>query len=252
MRPIPAMMTVAVIMAACMGVAIPTTAEAQVRANAQQPRVTAPRQSGRNLPPSGRYVSESGENFIFDRSGQRPLFRFERRTETWVLRATPAPRGDIIYRNDTGDQILRVTPDGGMTLYTVRAPNGTPASMAGSAPTLAVPALGPARLFNLIAQRSALVSRAMGRLIKINLPDVQNEALCVEALMVTTEAVVRMARTPSFERRLSRLNSITIVEGNRSAATYSRGELRIILDSDQGIAGRPSSSRIIRAFGEAT
>ena len=62
--------------------------------------------------------SETGEGFIFDRSGSRPLLRFERREETWVLRPTAAPRGDIIYRNDAGDQVLRVTPGGGMTVYT--------------------------------------------------------------------------------------------------------------------------------------
>ena len=57
---------------------------------------------------------------MFDRSGPRPLFRFQSRNEVWALRANAAPRGDIIYRNDAGAQILRVTPDGGVTLYSTR------------------------------------------------------------------------------------------------------------------------------------
>ena len=92
----------------------PGRAEPRVRERRPaQPRPAAERAATRRKSASGS--SSTGR-------GARPLFRFERREETWVLRSTPAPRGDVIYRNDAGDQILRVTPDGGMTLYTARAP----------------------------------------------------------------------------------------------------------------------------------
>ena len=242
--PIPATMAFAAV-----GLAIllaPTLAVAQTRGNAQadQSYETGGR---RGLPANGLYASETGERFIFDGRGTRPLFRFERREETWVLRSTPAPRGDVIYRNDAGAQILRVTPDGGLTLYTTRAPNGSPASRVGQAPALELPTLGPIRLFTLMNQRGSLVSRALGRLIVINLSGEQSEALMVDALIVTTEAVIRMARTPTFRESISGLRSITLVEGTRSSATFSRGDLRIVVDPRQGQAGRPSSSSIIRA-----
>ena len=83
-------------------------------------------QTRRSLPPSARYVAGTGQGFTLDVTGARPLLRFDRSTEIWVLRPTPAPRGDIIYRNDNGDQVLRVTPDGGVTLYTTAAPQGRP------------------------------------------------------------------------------------------------------------------------------
>ena len=74
-----------------------TEAFAQVRGNAQQEqgRSLLNRGDGRITasPPVGRYVSESGDGFILDRSGRYPLLRFDRRDETWVLRPTPAPRG---------------------------------------------------------------------------------------------------------------------------------------------------------------
>jgi hypothetical protein len=89
---------------------------------------TAEAQSRRAMPPTGRYVSDGGQAFIIDSSGMRPLLRFDQSAEIWVLRPTPAPRGDIIYRNDNGDQILRVTADGGITLYTTRTPQGSPVS----------------------------------------------------------------------------------------------------------------------------
>lgn len=226
----------------------PLCAHAQARGNAQAEQAYTAPQPGRGLPANGLYAAETGERFIFDGRGARPLFRFERREETWVLRSTPAPRGDVIYRNDAGAQILRVTPDGGLTLYTTRAPNGTPASRVGAAGPLELPTLGPIRLFTLMNQRGSLVSQALGRLIVINLTGEQSEALMVDALIVTTEAVIRMARTPTFRDRVAGLRSITLVEGSRSSVTFSRnGDLRVVVDPRQGQAGRPSSSSIIRA-----
>ena len=245
--PLPAMTAIAVV--AALTLLVPCTAQAQTRGNAQaeQNRNFSNPFRNRGLPADGLYASDMGERFIFDGRGTRPLFRFERREETWVLRSTPAPRGDVIFRNDAGSQILRVTPDGGLTLYTARTPNGSPASRIGTAAPLELPTLGPIRLFTLMNQRGSLVNQALGRLVIINLSGEESEALMVDALIVTTEAVIRIARTPSFRDSISDLRSITLVEGNRSSVTYSRGDLRVVVDPGQGQAGRPSSSSIIRA-----
>ncbi len=227
---------------------VPAVAEAQVRSNAQAEQARSfSRPPARTQPETGRYVAETGESFIFDRSGPRPLFRFASRNETWALTARPAPRGDIIYRNDAGDQILRVTPDGGMTLYSVRAPNGSPASMAGPAPALERPLLGPIQLSNLMVQRSFLMSRALGRMISVQLDGEQDEGLCTDALMVTTDAVLRMAASPALRAQLNGLQTVTIIEGRSSSVTYSGGELRVTVQPNQGLTGRPSSARIIQA-----
>lgn len=231
---------------------IPSGAEAfalfQARSNAQaeQSRGLNVRPN-RTLPPTGRYVSESGETFVFDRSGPRALFRFESRSETWALRPSPAPRGDIIYRNDAGDQILRVTPDGGMTLFSVRAPGGSPASLSGSASALAAPVMGPVALANLMIQRSALLSRSLGRTVVVQLDGEADEALCVDALLVTTEAVIRMASSPPLRTRLATLRTVTIIEGRNPGVTFQRGDLRVTVRPGRGLSGRPSSAVIIRA-----
>jgi hypothetical protein len=206
------------------------------------------RPSSPALPPVGRYVAESGEGFILDRSGRHPLLRFERRDETWVLRPSAAPRGDVIYRNDAGDQVLRVTPSGGMTVYTPHAPGGSPASFSGTGQSLTPPTLGPMLLFRLMAQRSAMVSDVVGRLVQIHLDGDQSESLCVEALIVTTEAVIRIARSPTARQYVSELRSITIIEGSRAGVTYSRGRLVVTVNPGEGMAGRPSSARVIRAI----
>lgn len=250
--PLPAAMAIALAAAALSMLAPASQAQAQNQANAQAEQSQSLRNNSpapRALPPTGRYVADSGEAFILDRSGQRPLLRFDRRDETWVLRPTAAPRGDVIYRNDAGDQLLRVTPGGGMTVYTPRAPGGSPASFSGPGQSLSPPNLGPAQLFQLMARRSAMLSRAMGRLIEINLDTgEQAEGLSVEALILSTDAVLRISRSPTARSSLDRLRSITIIEGQRASVTYSRGDLRIIVAPTQGVAGRPSSARVIQAF----
>lgn len=232
-------------------VALPAAAQNRSNAQAEQSQSLRDRLFSRNLPATGRYVAESGQGFVLDRSESTPLLRFDRSVETWVLRPSPAPRGDILYRNDAGETVLRVTADGGMTLYTRRTPAGSPVTLSGPGESLTPPTLGPVQLFNLMARRSALVSAALGRLVEINLSGEESEALSVDALIVTTDAVVRMARSASARGYLSRLRSITIVEGERVSATYSRGDLRIVVDPGRGPAGRPSSARIINAFADA-
>lgn len=225
---------------------------AQTRSNAQAEQSTQLRNQGGAaapaLPANGRYTAESGEGFMIDRSGSRPLLRFDRREETWVLRPSAAPRGDVIYRNDAGEQVLRVTQGGAITVFTPRSPGGSPASYSGSGQSLAPPSLGPVRLFELMARRSAMLSQAVGRLVEINLDGEVSESLCVEALIVTTDAIARIARSPSARSSLDGLRSVTVIEGNRSGASYNRGRLVVTVDPRQGQAGRPSSTRVIRAL----
>lgn len=227
-------------------------ASAQTRGNVQADQSRALRERGGLVlpePPVGRYAAETGEAFTLDRSGRQALLRFENRDETWVLRPTPAPRGDVVYRNDAGDQVLRITPSGGMTVFTPRAPGGSPASLAGAGAALAQPNLGPAQLFQLITRRSFLLSQAIGRLIEVNVDtSPQAEGLTVEALVVATDTVLRIARSPTARGSLARLRSINITEGGRASTTYSGGVLRIVVAPSQGVAGRPSSARILRSF----
>ena len=252
-RPLPTAMAIALAAAVLSLLSITSDAAAQNRGNVQAEQsgsLKNRRPSSPTLPPVGRYVADSGEGFILDRSGRHPLLRFDRRDETWVLRPSAAPRGDVIYRNDAGDQVLRVTPSGGMTVYTPRAPGGSPASFTGAGQSLTPPVLGPHLLFRLMAQRSYMVSQAVGgRLVEVNLDvDEQYESLSVEAMIVTTDAVIRIARSPTARQYIGDLRSITIIEGPRAGVTYARGRLTVTVDPREGMAGRPSSARVIRAI----
>ena len=231
-------------------------AHAQQTANAirghahyEYERPVRPQPVTRTTPAPGRYTAATGQTFALGHSGNLLLLRFDRSNETWVLRPSSAPRGDTIYRNDAGAQVLRVTSGGGLTLYSPRSPGGSPvSSLGGTAPNLEPQSLGPVQMFNLMTRRSGLISDALGRLVQINVSGDGSEALCLEALIVATDTVIRIARSPSAKPFLDRLRVITIVEGGRSAVTYQRGELRIVVDPSRGAAGRPSSARIIRAI----
>ena len=72
----------------------------------------------------------------------------------------------------------------------------------------------------------------------------------VDALMVTTDAVVRMARSPNLRGQLGGLQSITFVEGARASVSFRRGDLRVVVNPTQELQGRPSSSSIIRAVAD--
>jgi hypothetical protein len=94
-----------------------------------------------------------------------------------------------------------------------------------------------------------MLSQTMGRLIEINVDtDAEAEGLTVEALILSTDAVLRIARSPTGRSSLNQLRRILIVQGGSSSVSYVRGELRIVVAPTQGVAGRPSSARVIRAF----
>ena len=210
--------------------------------------LAAEAQGRRGAPATGRYVAGSGQSFTLDTSGSRPLLRFERSTEIWVLRPTPAPRGDILYRNDNGDQILRVTPDGGMTLYTTSAPQGSPVSRAGDAASLLAPSMTAVQMWNYIVRQSGRASSALGRLIQVDV-DIQpgSEAVAADALSTAVDAIVRMARSSNLRAETNKVRRIVVTDqGGASQATLSRGTLRIAVNPRAGVAGRPSSARIVR------
>lgn len=208
-------------------------------------------QSRRGVPPTARYVSGTGQAFVLDTSTSRLLLRFDRSTEVWVLRPSPAPRGDIIYRNDNGDQVLRVTPDGGITLYTTAAPQGSPVSRVGEAQGLARATLTGAQLVDYFMRQSYRASQALGRLIVIDV-DIQpgSEQVAADAVSAASDAIVRMSRSSTLRSSVERVRRVVVSDQGRPSVTLNQGTLRIVVDQRAGLAGRPSSARIIRVVGD--
>jgi len=231
---------------------LPSEALAQRSANAQfQPPASNLARQSRPVLSGGRYVSAAGQAFVLDVSGPRPLLRFEQNGEVWSLRPTPAPRGDVIYRNDAGDQVLRVTPDGGMTVFTARSPGGAPVSRAGEAAPLQPPRITPVQMMNFIVAQSGRASRALGRLVVVDvLIEPGSEAVAADALTTAVDALIRMARSAQLSQASSGVRRVLVTDQGQSSVNFDGGTLRIVIDARAGYAGRPSSQRIVREVAE--
>ena len=198
-------------------------------------------------PPIARYTPDRGEPFVLDRSTPTPLLRFEDSQEIWVLQPHPGPRGDIIYKNDIGEPMLRYTRLGGLTLFTNDRPDGEAAAFTGEAGALRpAQVLSPNALLQRLAQASARSSHVAQRLVVYEAPDVTGSTafLFADAAMVTADAVTSVGRRGDGRRTLARLVKVLLVPGRKANASFNDGILQVMIEAQQGVAGRPSSRRI--------
>jgi hypothetical protein len=202
---------------------------------------------GAERAPTACYVSEQGRVFTLDRTRPSPMLKFEDSPEVWVLAPNPAPRGDVIYKNDMGEPVLRATRLGGFTLFTDDRPNGEAVSLAGGCAPLRLMPMSPQAVFERLAQASLRASRAAHRPMLFEAeatPD--SSALIADAAVVTSVAIIRLAQRDDGRRFLGRINRVRFTEGKKASATLKDGILRIVVSPSEGLAGRPSSDRILK------
>lgn len=199
-------------------------------------------------PPVARYISEDGDGFVIDRTQGRLLLKFDNSPEVWALQAQPAPRGDVIYKNDLGVPVLRATRLGGVTLFTAERPGGSAAALLGGGTPLRLTPLGPQDLLERLAQASARASRASHRLITFTADaSPASSALIADAATVACEAVLRMTRNADGRALLTQVKQVRLAEGRKAAVQLAKGSLKITVAPAQGLAVRPSSERIVAA-----
>lgn len=200
-------------------------------------------------PVLARYVSEQGRTFVLDRSQGRAMLKFEDSPEVWALLPSPAPRGDVIYKNDLGEPMLRATRLGGFTLFSETRPNGEAVSMVGAGGALRLPLIGPQALGERLLQASYRAGRAARHSILFQAEATPaSSALIGDAAVITTLAILRIAQRKDAEGQLAGVTKVLFEEGRMVSATCSGGVLRIVIVPDQGVAGRPSSQRIEHAL----
>jgi hypothetical protein len=201
-------------------------------------------------PPVGRYVAAQGEAFVLDRSSKSALLKFEDEAEVFALHPRPGARGDVIWHNDIGQPVLRSTRLGGLTLFTLDRPTGTPAAFTAPTSQLKPRGLSPAGLLQSLAQASAKASRAARRLLPFEAPQVQRgeEPLYADAAQVAAEGVVLAASSRQGRSVLARIRRVRFTVGSTPSATVNRDTLDIVLAPEKGLAGRPSSKRAEQAL----
>ncbi len=196
-------------------------------------------------PPVARYVSDAGEGFILDRSNERTLLRFENSPEIWVLQPQIGPRGDVIYKNDIGQVLLRATRVGGLTLFTGKRPGGASASLAGASAPIRLKAIGPVDLYRILVAASVRASRVSNHRISFDAEATPaSSTLIADAAILSVMALERLAQRPDGAALMARIQRVVIVEGARPAVALRAGTLLIAVAPPLGVAGRPSSERI--------
>jgi hypothetical protein len=210
---------------------------------------------GLSAPPVARYSVGAGSLFVLDRSTSVTLLKFDDSPEIWVLQPTPAPRGDVIYKNDMGEPVLRATRLGGLTLFSATAPGGEAAAMVGGADDLSSPSyLPPSAVFQHMLQASARASRAAQHLVAFDAAEVTPDSAPVfaDAATAASEAVVVLSRRDDGRAFLKRLDKVQFQSGARTGAAVAVADggahlrMQVFVDPGEGVAGRPSSERLVR------
>jgi hypothetical protein len=195
-------------------------------------------------PAAERYQTPDGRvRFVLDRSGQRlALVKFDGSDEVHVLRAVPGPRGDDIYKTDTGDVLLRVTALGAVTVYTDPQRLGAPAALAGRGAPVAPPSPPPGGL----QARMEAIQRDLarrGHAVSFAAPNERGPASGVIA-----DAAARAAEGLAQSPQAVTVRRVVIRYGDQPQASVSNENLHITVTPQLGYAGRPSAAAVKAAI----
>lgn len=199
-------------------------------------------------PVVGRFRPEGGAPFVVNRTDDHELLmRFETSPEIWVLHPHAGPRGDVIYKNDMGQPVLRATRVGGLTLFTEANPGGVAAAFTGGAPPLRpTPITSASQLLQAFSQASAKAGRVVQSVVTFEARNVPLRAapIFADAAQVAAQAFVDAAGRIGRNRQLDKWSRVEFVAGNAPTVSGAKGVLRITIAPDEGLSGRPSSARI--------
>ena len=203
-------------------------------------------------PPVARYVAEGSVAFILDRSSPQPLIQFEGSKEIWALYPYSASGNAIIYKNDVGENVLRVSPLGGLTVFTATRPEGAWALLDGVGSSLLLPK-DVERSFDRLKAASDKTSRAARRPIGVDVPEVGPDSLAVavDAALVAFDVFDRLAKSDRNAGALGRIGQVLVLEGRKGSkpdVVVRQGSLVITVVPGRGVAGRPSSAKIEKAL----
>jgi hypothetical protein len=188
-----------------------------------------------------RYSTPDGAvRFVLDRSsgGRVALVQFEGDPEVHVLRPVMAARGDEIYRTESGDVQLRVTPHGGVIVYTNAMRTGAPAAEEARVPPLAPQTITLAQLPTRLRElqvRSAREGRPVS--FEVRLDDPSGAGVALDA---AERAIAALSAAPPS----GGVRRIQIVVGATPRARMQGEALTIQVAPRLGFAGRPSTMMI--------
>jgi hypothetical protein len=203
------------------------------------------------IAPVSRFSIDGGGGFVLDRSVKPALLRFDDSPEVWALSPSHGPRGDIIFKNDLGEPLLRATRLGGMTVFTPRRPEGSAAAAELEAPPIRLTPLTVNALFDHMLRSANHCSRLARHTVWFEAPnaDAGSVALIADSVTIVEGAIFYISRRADGRLLLAKVRKISVVVSNHPAVGLDQGVLIVTIAPTQGYAGRPSSARIMQAFG---
>ena len=194
-----------------------------------------------------RFATPDGATeFVLDRSQRQVAFlQFAGQDEVLALKPVAGPRGDELYKSDTGEVVLRVTSIGGVTVFRDAARMGMPAAPMGPA-TMLKPQSAPAGSAEArLAQLERDSVRSLGRRIPFTGPG----PLAGQAGAIIQDAAARAAEGLATARS-TQVQRVVLVVGQKPTAMLSQdGALIVVVAPTMGYAGRPSAAAVAQALG---
>jgi hypothetical protein len=223
--------------AAALAVSAPGLAEAQ-----QQP--APPPVQGLYQTSSGatRYATPDGAvRFVFDRrsGGRAALVRFEGDPEVHVLRPAMAAGGGEIYRTEDGGVMLRVTPHGGIIVYTRANRTGAAASEEARVAPLTPEAVAFAEMQQRFRTLQARARRSVGQTVTFAVPSQISPPAAGVVVDAAERAAEGLASAP-----MTNVRRVVITIGAAPRVILRGDQLLIQVAPQMGYAGRPSSNTI--------
>ena len=204
-----------------------------------------------DVPVSARFSTDEGDWFVLDRSQKPTLLRFGYDPdEVWVVSPSRGPRGDILYKDDIGDVLLRVTKFGGVTVFTSRRPMGAAATLDGRSQPIHVLPIGVAGLYQRMILASARCTRAVHHLVAFDASDADSRSAAelAEAAILAMNAILTVAARPQGRSAVARIGRVMLLRGAKPDVWLRQGVLSVQVTPGAVFSGHPSSARIIQAI----
>jgi hypothetical protein len=204
-----------------------------------------------DVPVSARFSTDEGDWFILDRSQKPTLLRFgDDPDEVWVVSPSRGPRGDILYKDDVGDVLLRVTKLGGVTVFTAHRPMGAAATLDGRSQPIHVLPIGVSGLYQRMILASARCTHAARHLVAFEAPDADSRSAVelAEAAILAMNAIVTIAARPQGRTAVAHVGRVMLLRGSRPGVWLKNGVLTVQVAPVEGFSGHPSSAKIIQTI----
>lgn len=177
--------------------------------------------------------------------------------EIYLLEATRAPRGDVVYRNADGDVLLRIASYGGATVFWPGDPEGRAASKSfGDNPRLDLIYTDFAAAERRSRMATAMLSAKTGAPIVFDLGAGQteegaNEAVLADAVVTVVKGLTLVSRDPTGARVIaSRVKRVLFAPAPGPGVSLRGSTLHVGYQPVAGLEGRPSSAAVARYLEE--